>query len=520
MDVVLGVAMTSVDARLVLVEGSRGDGAMLDHDSFDAYAGVGVGVPGFSEHVVSAILGTYATVAACGHTVRQVVLTWTDVVATEAELVLDALDQRGITDIATVTAPDAVEAAAEHLVRYGGERSVALCIVEPDATMLTVLHGDAMGIRQMRSRCLGVIDQPAAVQALRRACDTFSEPIQSVVLGGAAADLGSLAAEVNLQTSLPVTLSDNAALVLVRGALLCSADTALREVTESAAVMADPDEADAEESETPTLSVFVPRSAKVAAVPGVADEAEDENSSPKSALLVRTLSVVLVAGVLALTASVFFAIRQHFSSDDVEPSVSPRAEPADPLPPAPPADQKPPELMALPAPAPNAMPAGFPPPPMAPAPQLPQLAQLVAAAAAQVPQSPVVAQLSPDAIVKALNDPKVSAAALQVAQRVLPPALEAYQRPITVPNTGITAPAPADLIAPYREGYGHTGPHIPVPDSPQYIPPGPAPIPPPGSPPPVLPIPPGILAPPPPGVPPPPPVPGLPPLPTPPPPAV
>jgi hypothetical protein len=512
MDVVLGVAMTSRDARLLLVEGSRGDGAILDHDSFDACAGAGVGVPGFSEHVVSAVLGTYATVVACGHTVRRIALTWTDAAATEADLVIDSLDQLGMTDIVVVTAPDAVEAVAEHTVGVRGRGCVALCIVEPDATLLSVIHRDADGIRQLRSRCLGAVDQSAAIQALRRACDTFSEPIESVFVGGSV-DLGSLAAEVNSETSLAVTLCENASLVLGRGALLASADAPASGQDGDGAEDQDADQA------TSTPSVFVPRAAKLAGVSWLAGGvADDGGTAPKSGVAVRALSTVLVIGVLSLVVSVFFAIREQFpygARDSESPvAAAGRTAPLEqepdarvPTEPPPPAlmalpapapnavpaglPPPPPQLMALPAPAPNAMPAGFPPPPMAPQ-----------AAPPQLPAGPVIAQLSTDQIVKALNDPKVSAAALQVAQRILPPAMEAYQRPITVPNTGITAPAPADLVAPYREGYGHYGPHIPIPDSPQYIPPGPPPIPPPGSPPPLLPLPPGLLAPPPPGMPP------------------
>lgn len=113
MDVVIGIAMTSQDTRLLLVEGNRGDGAVIDHDSLDADTPIDVAHPGFNEPVVNAVLDTYADAPANGYTVTRVALTWTDAVNADAKLMLDALAEQGITNVAVVSAADAE--------RLGGE---------------------------------------------------------------------------------------------------------------------------------------------------------------------------------------------------------------------------------------------------------------------------------------------------------------------------------------------------------------------------------------------------------------
>lgn len=101
MDVVIGIAMTSRDARLLLVEGSHGDGAVIDHDSFDA------------DTVVNAVLDTHADAPANGYTVTRVALTWTDEVDAEAKLVLGALEEQGIAAVVVVSETDAETVVGE-----------------------------------------------------------------------------------------------------------------------------------------------------------------------------------------------------------------------------------------------------------------------------------------------------------------------------------------------------------------------------------------------------------------------
>ncbi len=64
MDVVIGIAMTSHDARLLLVEGTHGDGSVIDHDSLDPDNRVSVEHSDFREHIVNAVIDTRAAAPA------------------------------------------------------------------------------------------------------------------------------------------------------------------------------------------------------------------------------------------------------------------------------------------------------------------------------------------------------------------------------------------------------------------------------------------------------------------------
>ncbi|WP_135451916.1 hypothetical protein [Mycobacterium sp. DL99] len=225
MDVVIGIAMTSRDARLLLVEGTRGDGAMIDHDGFDAHTRIGVEHPDFSEHVVNAVLGTCAAAPANGYVVDRVALTWTDEVASEAKSILDALKELGIANVEVVSTNDALAAVAEYTVQIADCDSIALCVMEPDETMLAAIGAEGEdGTRRTHSRRLVGPDAATAVLALRGVCDGFSEPISAVAIAGSKPNAESLVEEANSVMSRPVVLGDDAALLLARGALLASAD--------------------------------------------------------------------------------------------------------------------------------------------------------------------------------------------------------------------------------------------------------------------------------------------------------
>lgn len=224
MDVVIGIAMTSRDARLLLVEGTHGDGAVIDHNSLAADERAGVEHSGFRERVVNAVIDTRDAAPANGYTVARVALTWTDAVAGEAKLVLGALEELGMTNV-VVPGVDAFEAAAEYTAQIADCEAIALCVVEPEEAMLAVSGAEGEdGRRRLRSRHLDGPDAATAVLAVRGLCDSFPEPITEVAIAGSAPNMESLVEEVNSVMSRPVLLGDDAALLLARGALLASAD--------------------------------------------------------------------------------------------------------------------------------------------------------------------------------------------------------------------------------------------------------------------------------------------------------
>ena len=288
MDVVIGIAMTSRDARLLLVEGAQGDGAVIDHDSLDTDTRIGVEHPGFHEYVVNAVLDTYADAPANGYTVTRVALTWTGAVDAHAKLVLDALAEQGGAKVAMVSTADALEAAVEYTVQVADCDSIALCVVEPEETMLAVIGAEQEdGTRRLRSRRLDEADEATAVLALRGVCESFPEPIAEVAVSGSAPDAESLVEEINSVMSRPVVLGDDAALLLARGALLASSE--------------------------------------------FRDEAAP---APKYDPVMRTLATILTTAVLIVAGSVFLAITVHGNDGSPPPQASTPAEHAAPVPPA------------------------------------------------------------------------------------------------------------------------------------------------------------------------------------------
>ena len=287
MDVVIGIAMTSHDARLLLVEGTHGDGAVIDHDSLDPDTRVSVEHSDFREHIVNAVIDTRAAAPANGYTVTRIALTWTDAVAGEAKQLLDALEEQGITNVAVASSDDALEAAAEYTVHIADCDSIALCVVEPEVAMLAAIGTEGEdGTRRLRSRRLDGPDAATAVLALRGLCDSFPESIAEVAIAGSAPAAESLVEEVNSVMARSVVLGDDAALLLARGALLASAD--------------------------------------------VRDE-----SAPavKPAPLTHTLAMVVATAVLIVAGSVFLAMTMRGGHDSAPPQASTPVEHVAPAPP-------------------------------------------------------------------------------------------------------------------------------------------------------------------------------------------
>ena len=77
MDIVLGVSTTPTTVRMVLVEGEKGDGVTVDHDSFDVGSKEG-SANSAADQVVEAVLGTQESAATGGHHLKAIGVTWSD----------------------------------------------------------------------------------------------------------------------------------------------------------------------------------------------------------------------------------------------------------------------------------------------------------------------------------------------------------------------------------------------------------------------------------------------------------
>src|SRR4051794_4403790 len=145
--------MTPTTVRMVLVEGDKADGPIVDHDAFEVTAGDGSATPaGAAEQVVEAILGTKESAADGGHHLKSIGVTWTD--HAEAATLRDALAARGIDDVMLVSDGHAAAALAQAAGRAVGYTTTALLFIERDTATLSVVQTQDGSVVKVLSRSL------------------------------------------------------------------------------------------------------------------------------------------------------------------------------------------------------------------------------------------------------------------------------------------------------------------------------------------------------------------------------
>ncbi|GAS99423.1 uncharacterized protein RMCC_6388 [Mycolicibacterium canariasense] len=497
MDVVLGIALTVDSVRLVLVDGSDGD--LIDQDTFDIDRTGGVESATVTEHVVNAVLGTYGVAAANGHTVVRIAVTWTDDAAEDAGLLVEALGEVGMPNVVAVTGCDAAETFVEQMAEAAGETCAAARLIEGSqapVAYIAVMHASAAGVRRMRSRVVDATDHRQLALSVRGACAECVADADRVAVfaaGSASGLTGLLAGELNSILSTQVVIPQNATLAFAHGAALTNAGTyrRLHVVGARAAI--------ASGGGTVPPAVFVPRTAKLMAIPGLTDVPEPPvPAAPDSTRQVRTLQAVVGGGVLAFVAALSMYVGSQIR-DTGEQTAQAKSRPAE-VTPAAAIEPAPPAAAIEPAPPAAPPPPAEPPAAPAPAPVAPAPVVIPAAVTATPPPAPAVppnplqllaAVAGPQ--LAALNqglhgnmppvtDPALNNTALQVAQNVVPPAIDRANQPVDLPavppatNGPITLPPLRDIIdgiRPDRQNEdAHFGPNVPTPATPYYQPSG------------------------------------------------
>ena len=504
MDIVLGVALTADSVRFVLAGGRYGDGELLGQDSFFVDRRGGVESASVVEHVVNAVLGTYAVATANANTVRTIAVTWTDAVAVEAGLLLDALDEVGLPGVVPVTGCDAVESVAASLCAQDGRGSAAVCLVEgstaPTAFIACVHTAD--GIRRVRSRVVPAGDLGQLALSVRGASAEFGIGEMGVFAAGSAASVvGPLAAQLNSLLSTPVVIPRDAGFAFARGAALAAGRT----IAGLPGLLELPAEADPGRGTVPPAPpvIFVPRTAKLLDIPvqDVEPRAVSGAHRKANSRSVRRLSAVVAGGAAVFISSVsmllggqlFGGVRDTAQASahtgDLELSAASRQQlPVEPVtgPPAaaaapasaspPPTPETPPQAVASAAPV--AAPGPLTPIATAPAAAAANPLQLLAMLVG--PQLAAINQAGHGAV-PAVSDPALNAAALQVAQSVAGPAIASAQQPVDIPavppvsDQPVTLPPIADIVDSVRPDRQDDAQHfgdIPEPSTPYYQPPG------------------------------------------------
>lgn len=422
MDIVLGVSLTPKTVRMVLVEGEKGDGAIVDHDTFEVSDGDGSATSTATDQLVSAVLGTQESATEGGHVLKAIGVTWND--RTEAAALRDGLSARGVTDVMLVSELHAAGALAQAAGRAVGYDSTALLFIDRDAATLSVVRSDDGSIVKVLSRSLHSTDALAVLADMVSAVEAQDSPPQGMFVVGSGVDIASVKAHLADLVSLPVNAPEESGLALARGAALAAANAPTYDATTAGlAYSLDPDGTAAGLSNAATQMAPVGGAAAAAVAYSAydADDADDvdeygpadpppaEEGRKPFLLVGSALTSIFVFGVVALVITLAVNIRPTVDQRPapgqaaiVPSALPPAAPPVEEAAPAPlPAPPPPAETIKAPMPVVQQAPAAPPrtvyveqpqAPPPAPAPAAPP-------PAAPPPPPPVVAPVIPAPVV-------------------------------------------------------------------------------------------------------------------------
>ena len=330
MDIVLGVSMTPTTVRMVLVEGEKADGSIVDHDAFDLTANDGSATPlSGAEQVVEAVLGTKESAAAGGHHLKSIGVTWTD--HAEASSLRDSLAARGINDVMLVSDGHAAAALAQAVGRAVGYATTALLFIDRDTATLSVVQTDDGSVVKVLSRSLHSDDAMAVLAEMAAAIDAQDTAPQGMFVVGSGVDVTSVKSHLEHLVSLPVSAPDEPEIALARGAALASAHApAFEATTVGLAYSQDPDGTTAGNAYA-ALAGAATQMAPVGGAGVLVDDyasqtdmepiAVDEGRKP-FLLAGSALTSIFVVGVVALVISLAVSIRP---TADQRPSPGPNA---------------------------------------------------------------------------------------------------------------------------------------------------------------------------------------------------
>ena len=392
MDVVLGVSTTPTAVRMVVVDGHKADGAVIEHDTFDIVSTEASA----ADQVIDALMGTREGAFASGHRVVCTGIMCGD--RAQAEQLRSALADRGVDGVVVVSQLQAAAAlahAAGSLAGYG--KTAVLVVTEEMATVSVIDTADASIL---------AVDTSPVAQGKARAVLTdmltalrghWSEP-DGIVVVGSDRD-AAIAQQVALDVlSIPASAPGDGPLALARGAALAAASIVEGDLTTMALAYSQVPDAAMADTEFSAVDEL--------------DSAGSSSGGKPFLLAGSTLATIFTVGVLTLVISLAVSIRPtvntrpgaDFSAAPpvaAPPVAAARAPSAVPnaLPPAPQPVAAPPAPAAPPpAPPPEAPPA---PPAEAPVlaskPELGAQVPVVQPKSAAVP-APVVAAPPPDPI--------------------------------------------------------------------------------------------------------------------------
>jgi hypothetical protein len=212
MDLVLGLSVTSTAVRWVLVEGVTGDGDAVDRGVLD----VGDPADFDADALLTVLLDANEAVVENG--LHAAGVTWTPAGEVIAGAILEALQTRGVQNAIAVSEPEAAEALASGISAISGYEDVAVCVFEPDATLIALVNADGVTVDQQDI----VPDRDVELSASVMALDLNDRQLDAIFVVGSA-DLDPVVSSMDAVAAAPVISSAEADMAMARGAAVASA---------------------------------------------------------------------------------------------------------------------------------------------------------------------------------------------------------------------------------------------------------------------------------------------------------
>ena len=176
------------------------------------------------EQAAAAVLRTEAIIAARGHRLHSIGVTWSDDADTEASLLLRSLTDSGFDNVVPVRLPEATEALAWGIAEVIGHETTAVCVIEPEAVIALIVHTREGAVRTAVNHAID-----SEEHLLRWLSAVFTRADwrpEALVVVGSGGDLAPLMPRLEDVLSVPVFAPAEAGLALARGAAVASAQNA------------------------------------------------------------------------------------------------------------------------------------------------------------------------------------------------------------------------------------------------------------------------------------------------------
>ena len=239
MDVVLGVSVTATTVRMVLIEGEKADGVIIECATFDTANGVVKASP--SEQISAAILATQRNAVSKGHHLVVSGVAWD--ADREPGTLSDGIAARDLQNVVLVAEQHAAGALAQNVGRALGFDTTAVMVMAPETATLSVVDSDDGSIVEARMCTLDGEDATDILPAMAASLETTNPKPGSVFVVGSRSAVCSVKSRLESLIPQPVIVPEEPEFALARGAALAAANVPGSEAsTCGLAYSQDPDE--------------------------------------------------------------------------------------------------------------------------------------------------------------------------------------------------------------------------------------------------------------------------------------